>query len=383
MIVHNEYSRLSGEEVVVKGQIKLLESNGHKVIRFFRSSAEIHGMRLGRIRAFSSGIYSFSSKKAMRRLLAECRPDIVHVHNLFPLISPSVLGECRKAGVPVVMTIHNYRLICPNGMYLSDGQVCEKCGGGKEYWCGFRNCEGTLPKSLGYGLRNYVARKLRLFLDNITLYICLTEFQKQKLAANGFPSDKILVVPNMVDKAYIEPSGEQGKHIGYVGRISSEKGIQTLLKSAGNCSGIQFKAAGSYSRMPRLSQEAPANFEFCGHLNGQELRAFHSGSRIIVLCSIWYEGFPMVLPEAMLSGKPVICSRIGGLGEIVEDGVTGLLFESGNSHDLAEKIWYLWNRPELCQRMGQAGREKALREYSPEKHYERLMAAYKKARKQK
>ncbi|MFC1603518.1 glycosyltransferase family 4 protein [Planctomycetota bacterium] len=379
LVVHNEYGKFSGEEAVVYNLCHLLEEQGHTVVKFFRSSEEIPGMYFGRTRAFFSGIYSFSAKKTMRKLLAEHKPDIVHIHNVFPLISPSVLGECRNAGVPIVMTVHNYRLVCPNGLFMVDGRICERCRGGREYWCFLRNCEGRVFKSLGYALRNYVARKRRFFLDNVNMYACLTEFQKQKLIAEGFPSDRIIVVPNLVDRNGCDPSGEQGKYIGYVGRISHEKGIQTLMKSAGNCCEIQFKIAGSYYRMPHLPREAPENFELRGHLSGEELDAFYNQSRIIVLSSICYEGFPTVLIEAMLHGKPVICSRIGGLSEIVEDGVTGLLFEPGNSQELTEKIRYLWDRPDLCRQMGQAGREIALREYSTEKYYKRLTAVYEQA----
>ena len=131
--------------------------------------------------------------------------------------------------------------------------------------------------------------------------------------------------------------------------------------------------------MPNLTKDVFNNFEFCGHLNGNELRTFYLHSRVFVLPSIWYEGFPNTLLEAMTYAKPVVCSRIGGLPEIVDDGVTGLLFEPGNSDDLAKKIRYLWDRPELCRKMGQAGREKALREYSPEKYYQHLMEVYEKA----
>lgn len=378
-IIHNDYGQFSGEERLVKSLSTLLNNKGHEVIYFKRSSEEIPNMIFGRIRAFFSGIYSFSSKKAMMRLLTEHKPDIVHVHNVFPLISPSVLGECRKAGIPVVMTVHNYRLVCPNGLFMVDGQICERCRGGREYWCFLHNCEGHVLKSLGYALRNYIARKRRFFLDNVSVYLCLTQFQKQMLIEEGFSSDRIALVPNMVGSIRYEPSSEQGEYVGYVGRVSHEKGIPILMQSAGNCADVQFKVAGAYDRMKHLPREASENFEFCGHLSGEELEAFYNQCRILVMPSIFYEGLPIVLLEAMLHGKPVICSQIGGLPEVVEDKITGLLFERGNSDDLTEKIRYLWDRPDLCRKMGQAGREKVLHEYSPEKYYGNLMVVYEKA----
>lgn len=358
---------------------RLLRERGHEVVEFVRSSAEIEHMRLGKARAFFSGVYSWLARRRMRNVLGETRPDIVHVHNVYPLISPSVLVECRRAGMPVVMTVHNYRLVCPNGLHLSRGEVCERCLGGREYWCVLRNCEGSLPKSIGYALRNWVARKRRAFLDNVTMYAALTEFQRQRLIAEGFPAERIAVIPNMAGGDGHAAGGAAGDYVAYAGRISPEKGVTHLLSAARRLSDIAFKAAGGYDRMPHLPGEAPANFEFLGHLGTERLNGFYSQARMLVLPSTWFEGFPMTIAEATVRGKPVVCSRIGGLPEIVDDGATGLLFEPGNAADLAEKIRYLWDRRDLCRRMGEAGREKALREYSPEKYYERLMAVYQRA----
>lgn len=378
-LIHNEYGKLSGEEIVVNRTIELLRENGHDVTYFQRSSAEIPEMQLGMARAFFSAIHSPSSKRAVRRLLGKKRPDIVHIHNLFPLISPSILPECKRAGVPVVMTAHNYRLVCPNGLHMVRGQVCEKCCGGHEYWCVLQNCEGSLFKSIGYAFRNWFARKKRFFLDNVTMYATLTQFQRQRLTAEGFPADRITVIPNMAGTKDKEQDARHGNHVGFIGRVSPEKGIQTLMDAAIKCTDISFKVAGSYKRMPHILSKATSNFDFVGHLLQEKLNEFYKSIRMVVLPATCFEGFPIVFAEAMLYGKPVICSRIGGLPEIVEDGKTGLLFEPGNAEDLASKIRYLWDRPDLCHKMGQEGRKKALREYSPEKYYERLMDIYRKA----
>jgi len=379
LLVHNEYGKPSGEEMVVTFVRRMLEKHGHEVVLFNRSSEEIETMPFGEIRAFFNGIYNQASRRQIRRLLSKEKPDLVHIHNVFPLISPSVLPECRLAGMPVVMTVHNYRLICPNGLNVVRGQVCEKCCGGQEIFCVLRNCEGDIFKSIGYAVRTYVARKRRYFLDNVSMYAALTEFQRQRLIAEGFPAERIDVVPNMVEPNGFGPADVPGQYVGYVGRVSPEKGVDTLVAAGRECSSIAFKVAGDYHRMLHLVRRAPRNFEFLGHLDSDAMKEFYASAKIIVLCSIWYEGFPMVLVEAMLHSKLVICSRIGGLPEIVEDGVTGLLFDPGNAGDLAEKIQYLWDRPDLCKEMGRAGREKALQEYSHEKYYERLMAVYDKA----
>lgn len=379
LVIHNEYGRFSGEEAAVWSICRLLENHGHEVIRFFRSSATIPFMRLGNVRAFLSGIHSFSSARAMLTVLRKYQPDIAHVHNLFPLISPSVISECRRAKVPVVMTVHNYRLLCPNGRHLTKGKVCEACSSCGEFWCILRNCEQNLFKSIGYALRNYVARKKRVFMDNVTVFCTLTEFQRRKLIKGGFPEDRIVVTPNMMEDDFKDEDVKLGAYVGYVGRICPEKGIDTLMSAAITNGDISFKLAGDYSRMPYLLKLDTSNVDFLGHLNKEKCKEFYKAARMIVLCSECFEGFPVVLLEAMLHGKPVICSRIGGLPEIVDDGITGLLFEPGNTADLADKIRYLWKHTELCVKMGLAGRKKAKQEYNESKFYERLMAVHNKA----
>jgi glycosyltransferase involved in cell wall biosynthesis len=379
LLIHNEYGVFSGEEAVVKDMQQLLEVRGHSVIPFFRNSATIPRMPFGRMRAFFGGIYNPFLERRLMRFIEKNKPEVVHVHNLFPLFSPSALMACKRAGVPVVMTVHNYRLICPNGLFLSHGEVCERCTQGREYWCLFRSCEGSFPKSLGYALRNLAARKGRFFLDHVAVFATLTEFQRKRLIQEGYSAERIVVIPNMVT-AEVKKSSKNGAYVGFAGRISPEKGLQTLMDASRRLPDISFRAAGGYDRLPDLPAQAPENFKFTGHLSKETLDDFYAGCRLIVLPSTWFEGFPIVLVETMLRGIPVVCSRIGGLPEIVEDGVTGLLFEPGNSEQLADKIRYVWDRPDLCREMGQAGREKALREYSSDRYYERLMAAYNKAK---
>ena len=328
-------------------------------------------------------MYNPWSKVEIRKLIKEHRPNVAHVHNVFPWISPSILPECRRAGVPVVMTVHNYRLVCPNGLHMPKGRhdICEKCCGGREYWCVLRNCEQSTFKSLGYALRTFTARRLGFFTKNVTLFACLTEFQRRRLVAERYPADRMTVIPNTytADACTAENCRANGSFVGYVGRISQEKGMQLLLDAARRLPEISFKLAGNYDSMPELLDEAPTNVTFLGNVTQKALGEFYHQCRILLLCSTCFEGFPMTIVEAMAHAKPVIASRIGGIPEIVDDGETGLLFEPGNAELLTQRIQYLWDRPELCRKMGQAGREKAIREYSPEKHYERLMAVYRKA----
>ncbi len=356
--------------------IELLQRHGHEVQRYFKDSSDIPSLLGGKARAFFSGVYSYKSRREIRLVLRSFRPDLVQIQNLFPLISPSILPQIKSHGVPIVMRISNYRLVCPNGLFLSHGSICQRCRSGREYWCALRNCENSIFKSLGYALRSWVARKMRLFLDNVTFYYAQTNFQKKCLVEEGFSENKISIIPNMVDGSIDKQNDTMGSYVGYAGRISPEKGLYVLTEAARSCSSISFKIAGSYQRMPELLSKAPDNMEFFGHLNTEAIASFYQDCRIFVLPTICFDGFPGVLIEAMLRCTPVVCSKIGGLPDIVEDGKTGLLFEPGNSEELTKKIKYLWERPDLCAEMGALGREKALKEYSPEAYYRRLMKVY-------
>ena len=378
-IVHNEYGTFSGEEAVVAGQIQLLEKHGHSVCKFIRSSTEIDKKFLGQLQAFCSGIYNPFSVHSFKRFLSQHSPDIIHIHNLYPLISTAILHACKDFNTPVVMTVHNYRLICPNGLFMVNGEICEKCCGGKEYSCVLNKCEGSFGKSLGYALRNYVARKRKSYLHNIHCFAALTAFQQERLVAEGYPLEKIMLLPNMSQPVSDKNTANPGEYIAYVGRISAEKGVDCLIDVAKNNPNIPFKAAGGYDEKPLLVAMAPDNFSFTGHRPSKQVSNFMLQSRFIVLCSVCYEGFPVVLVEAMLRGKPVIASHLGGIPEVVADGITGLLFEADNTTDLEQKIKFLWKNPKLCRKMGAAGKEKALREYTPEVYYTRLMEIYQKA----
>jgi glycosyltransferase involved in cell wall biosynthesis len=378
-IVHNEYGAYSGEEAVVAGQVALLKEYGHEVCLFTRSSADIPKLFMGQLRAFCSGVFNPFSRRAFRKFLQTEMPDIVHVHNLFPLVSPSILPVAKQLGIPVVMTVHNYRLVCPNGLHFSHGEVCTRCAGGKEYWCAKRNCEGSVVKSFGYALRSWWARKRGYYLDCVSVFACLTQFQKDLLMQSGIPVDKIQVVPNMIGTNLKAAPLGQGTYVGFCGRLSPEKGIDILVEVARSNAEIQFVAAGSYEAMPNLASRVPENFTLLGHCGPAEMAQFYEGARVIVLPSVCFEGFPMVILEAMLMDKVVVCSDIGGLSDIVEDGTTGLLARPSDAQDLGEKIVTLWNAPELCKIMGIAGRQKALREYSREGYYQRLLNVYQKA----
>ncbi len=375
-IVHNEYKHFSGEEAVVKDQTRLLEDNGHEVCFFIRRSSDIPKMRLGKLRAFFSGIYSCSAKREFRRFLMKERPDIVHVHNLFPLISPSILPVCTKANIPVVMTVHNYRLLCPTGLFYCHGQICEKCASGKEWHCIQQNCNSSYFKSVGYALRNWFARKRRFYLDHVAHFLALTEFQKRKLVEYGFPEDKISVIPNMVHA--IPESSQQNDslpgYVAYAGRLSEEKGIDLIIEAARLLPEIPFKLAGNGA--DEFRDIAPVNVEFLGYVSKERLPEFYAGCHLAVMASRWYEGFPTVLPELMCMRKAVIVPDVGGFPEIIQDNFNGLLFRAGDIKDLAGKIKVLFENNSMRDTFTNNGYNKYKDNYTPMVYYSRLMKIY-------
>jgi len=364
---------------MVRRLADLLAEKGHDVELFKKESSAIAKMPFGKVRAFFEGIYSVSSRKEIRARLAEFKPDIVQIQNLYPLISPSVLPEIKKYSVPIVMRCANYRLVCPNGLCMIGGKICEKCKGGNDYWCIFKNCEGSFLKSLGYAFRNLLASRTGLFRKNVTIYYTQTNFQKEVLAEAGFPRERIFIIPNMCNEVEMRNNALKGGYVAYSGRISHEKGISTFLDAAAKCSWIDFRIAGKANPKLVLKNPVPANVKFMGYLEAEQLEAFYSGCRFLVVPSICYEGFPSVIIEAMYYGKPIICSNVGGLSEIVEDKINGLLFRAQDPKDLADKIRFLWENEELSGRIGKVNREKVADNYSRQKYYERLMLLYQEA----
>ena len=378
--VYNEpRSRFGGERAVVDATTRVLTENGHESRLLMKSSRSLEDSFFGRFCAFFGGVYNIRAYRRMRRLLEDDRPDVVHVHGVYPMFSPSILVACRRAGVPVVMTVHNYNLTCPTWYHLYKGRVCEDCVGGHEYRCVLKNCRNSIPESFAYALRSAVARRFRLFHDNVGMLIVLTSFAKARLLQAGFRDGQMVVIPNPAPMAETAASPVEGEYIAFAGRMSPEKGVDTLLAAARRMAAVPFKVAGDGPALSEMTAKAPRNVEFAGRLDAGDLQTFYAGARIVVVPSVWFEQFPMVILEAMALGLPVVASRIGGLSEIVEDGVTGCLFDPGNAEDLAEKLGSLWNNPELRRNMGRAGREKVLRQYTRDRYYNNLMAVYQEA----
>ncbi len=354
LLVHNDYARHSGEETVVETMATLLQNRGHKVAFYRRSSCEKRERLSGQVAGFFQGIYSPSGIRGMREVILREKPDVINVHNLYPFISPAALSECHKANIPVVMTVHNYRLICPTGLFMRNGAPCEKClQQGNEWSCIRHNCEGTLPRSIGYALRGAYARWNEIFHQYIDRFACLSEFQRQKLITAGFDAAKIRIIPNTIDIPDSLTS-TNGEYVAYCGRLSYEKGSDLLFAVAARHPEIRFKFAGEIRDRNLLPEKLPDNCELTGHLNREQLEAFYRKAAFIVIPSRCYEGFPMAIPEAARYGKCVIGPDHGSFSEIIGQGVNaiGRLFEAGKSTALEQQIISLWETPDLAKDLG-------------------------------
>ena len=375
-VVHNAYGKLSGEEVAVQNLSNYLRRKNHSVVEFFRDSASIPNRGLTKAGALFSGIYSLSARREFSNLLDAEKPDLVHVNNLYPLISTSILDESKRRRIPTVMTLHNYRLACPTGLMMSHGEICRRCVTDGEWQCVARNCTGETAKSVGYALRNFVARLRGVFHEKVDHFVAPSRFLKSVLVESGYPSERISVAPYILDIPAEPASHGDGEYVGYVGRISPEKGVDVIVEAARRLPEIPFKFAGDYSRMPEVVRSAPANCSFVGSIAHDQLGRFLGAARFTVVSSVWYEVQPFSLFEPMSQGKCVVCADIGSLPEFVEHERTGMLFKAGDADDLTRKVLQLWDSPARCHELGAAARAKVLREFSPETAYLKTMGAY-------
>ncbi|MFQ5785440.1 MAG: glycosyltransferase [Alphaproteobacteria bacterium] len=379
LIAHNTYQQIGGEDAVVAAEHALLEAHGHAVETFGASNHAIDGPWSQLCTAFRAP-YSPAARDALARRLASGRPDIVHVHNFFPLLTPSIYDACRAAGVPVVQTLHNYRLICPVATLRRNGAVCERCVTGSAYHAVLHGCyRGSRPGTLAVARMVERHRARGTWRERVDRYIALTGFARNKFVEGGLPAERIAVKPNFVAG---EPPEEMPAARGgalFVGRLSPEKGIATLL-AAWRGLDIPLRIAGDGPLDAAVRAAASPAITPLGRIDARAVAHEMRRAGFLVVPSEWYEGFPMVIVEAYARGLPVIAARLGSLAEIVEDGVTGLHAAPGDPADLAARVRWAAANPEALARMGAAARARYEARYTPEANYAMLAAIYAEAR---
>lgn len=382
LVLHNRYQQAGGEDVVVQAETALLRSHGDDV-RLVEANNELIVGSGSKIRAASNLFFSTNWKRVVDLELHSFRPDVVHVHNLFPVLSPSVLFSCADARVPVIQTVHNFRLFCPNALFFRDGAVCEECIGKRIAWPGIiRGCyRRSRPGTLAVALSSAIHHAIGTYERKVTRYIALTQYASNKLQQCGLPSSKITVKPNFLGS---DPGAGDGcgGHALFVGRLSPEKGIQFLLETWRKMrSGIPLKIIGD-GPLAEACRSAAAELDtvdYLGPKSASEVYAQMGKAQVLVCPSLWYEGFPRTIVESFGKGTPVIASNLGSMAEVVSHGRTGLLFEAGSQDALQCQVnWILENRKEWNKYRTNARQEFQSR-YSADQNYRMLTDIYREA----
>ncbi len=375
LIIHSRYSRVGGEEMVVEQQKRLLEQAGHCVKLYQRDYSEMRKWRTGRLASFFSGFYNRRSVKELRSLVMDYRPDVAIVHNLFPVVSPAVLPVLRRFGVRVLMSVHNYRLLCPTGLFYRGGAVCEKCAVGvlREWNCALHGCEGSVLGSFAFASRSWWARLRKSYTKNVDLFMVVSDFVGSKLIEYGFPKDKIQPLTNSVSLPVLQDSSEmeREKYVGFSGRLSPEKGVETLFRIARKMPEVKFRIAGGVAQGFELG-DVPQNVNMLGHLEPKALDEFYRGASVVINCSVVYEGLPLSILEAMSYGKAVVGQNFGALSELLEGGKRGLLVEYGDVDGFAKAIRTLFDNPTQAKELGSAAREYIANNLNEREYLKRL-----------
>jgi len=374
LVVHNAYQQRGGEDAVVASEVALLREQGHEVSLHLRHNDDVK--TASRVGVALQAVWSRQTGQDIAALVASFRPDVIHVHNTLPLVSPSVFWAARRAGVPVVQTLHNFRLMCPQAMFLRESKPCEDCLG-KVPWRGVvRGCYRHSVVQTGVLTASLMAhRALGTYERAVDAFIALSEFSKSKFVAAGMEPGRIFIKPNFVEDAGDGlPDGREGGL--FVGRLSDEKGVGVLLEALKQGGSVELIGEGEWFERAKvqLGSLAPGFLPMPAIIEKMKRAAF------LVLPSLCGENFPRTLAEAYSCGLPVIASRVGALAELVKDGETGLLFETGNAQDLAAKLAWAQANPLAMREMGRQARRRYEELYSPLTNHRRLLEVYEAAR---
>ncbi|WP_129779392.1 glycosyltransferase [Peristeroidobacter soli] len=385
LLAHNFYRSTapSGEDTVYKEERALLERNGVEVIPYERQSDDLDAAGVLKLaRSALDASWSVAAARELSGLIGRTRPDVAHFHNTFPLISPSAYGACVAAGVPVVQTLHNYRLICPGAMLYREGVPCEDCVGKSLLPALRHRCyRHSLPATASVVNMLWNNRRRGTYSSLVQRYVALTEFARERFIAGGLPSDRIEVKPNALTVS--PPAGAgQGGYAVFVGRLSTEKGVHTLLEAWQALPDVRLKVAGDGPLRAELEAKASQrglNVEFLGRLERSHVANVVGEASMAIVPSRWFEGFPMVVVEAFACGTPVVASRLGSLAEIVREGINGRLFTAGDPQALSTAVRAMFDAPDALKQMRKNAREEFEARYSAEASFQALVQIYQRA----
>jgi glycosyltransferase involved in cell wall biosynthesis len=396
MSINNYYYRRGGSEVVFFEHNRLFEEAGWSVIPFsmhhalneptpwsehFVNESDRAGQSpIEKIARAASAIYSLEAARRIRGLIALARPDIAHAHNIYHHLSPSVLVELHRENIPVVLTLHDLKLVCPAYKMHTQGAICEDCRGGALRNVVRRRCiKNSTAMSTLVWLEATVHKSLDLYMRNVTRFVVPSRFFLDKIGEWGVDTSRFAHVPNSIDVEALESTDAPGDTFVYLGRLVPEKGVATLVRAAAKAR-VRLRIIGTgpdEAMLRQLAHELGGEVEFTGYLSGAELRAAISAARAVVIPSEWYENAPLSVMEASALSRPVIGADIGGIPELIRAGETGFVFQSGNVESLAERLEEVQRLPATRLRsLGSAGREWMRSEFSPAHYRERISALY-------
>jgi glycosyltransferase involved in cell wall biosynthesis len=378
VLVHNAYQQPGGECSVFEAEAALLESRGHRVVRFTAHNDAVETM--SRVQVAAGTIWSRPQRARLAEVLERVRADVVHCHNTFPLISPAVYYAARAAGVPVVQTLHNYRLLCPEAKLFRDGRPCESCVGRAVPWPAVTHAcyRGDRSASAAVAAMLAVHRGLGTWNTRVDAYIALTEFARGKFVAGGLPADRIRVKGHFIDPDPGPGTGRGGYAL-FVGRLSAEKGIETLLAAWPRVgAGLPLRIAGDGPLADHVAAAAHpgSHVQWLGARTAADVADLMGDAALLVFPSECYETFGRVVIEALARGTPVLASDGGAAAELVEDGATGFLFRAGDAGALAAGAHRALAEPDLADGFRRRARAAFLDRFSADANYERLIEIY-------
>lgn len=375
---HNLYQKPGGEDAVVEDERALLTEHGHTVVQHLRHNDEVN--HIGRIRLAIDTVWNRSSVRTLEALIRQEKPDIVHFHNTMPLISPAAYYAANRCGVPVVQTLHNYRLLCPEGTFIRDQTLCEDCLDKRIKWPAVRHgCYRNSRSASAVLTVMSAAHHLKgTYQKHVDAYIALSSFGRNKMIAGGLPDDRIHIKPNFMAHDPGVGSGAGGYAL-YLGRLSYEKGIDIMLAAWDQLDvpiPLQIAGAGPLEDKVQALAKRHDHVRHLGWVGFPELNEILKQASYLVIPSVNYEGFPKVIAEAYACGLPIVTAGLGSLAESVADGVTGYHFKAGDAGDLARIIQRLHQNPDLLIPMRKHARAAYESRYTAHRNYEKLMNIY-------
>ena len=379
--VHNYYRNPGGEDVVVDAEGNLLREHGHSVSLFSASNAEITDAQ--QLRVALGAVWSHRSYRRFRAFLRGSNPDVVHCHNTFPLLSPAVYYAAHAERVPVVQTLHNFRLACPNALLFRDGQPCEECVDRVIKWPAVQHkCyRGSGLGSAAVAATLAVHRSFGTWDRRVDLFVLLTEFARKRMIVAGLPAARMAVKPNLIEEDY-GPGRGGDDSVAFVGRLSPEKGVRVLLeawKEPSRLPPLLMVGDGPLRGEVEQAAEANPNIQYHGYQPREHVMELMGRVSALVFPSIWYEGMPITILEALSRGTPVLASSVGGLPDIVENGQTGWLVPPGDPVALRHRVGNIVRAGDELARMRRRAREKFEKCFSADQNYRMLMDIYRRA----